>query len=118
MTTRDDELYQDLLKTFAVEAAEHVQALNQALLRLERVSDEAQRQELLQVAFRAGHSLKGSARAVNFSEIEDMAYHLESVLQQARKGQLNLEPDICDALYAALDVRKEGQGRQRRRGEC
>ena len=97
-------LLKELLATFQIEAVEHLQALNQALLQLERRPDEAPRQELLRTAFRAAHSLKGAARAVSLTEIEQLSHAMESVLQAARDANLVLTADACDVLYDTLDA--------------
>ncbi|MFC1960843.1 response regulator [Chloroflexota bacterium] len=100
----DDALLRELLATFQAEAAEHLQTLNQTLLKLERQPDEDQRQALLQEAFRAAHSLKGAARAVSLPEIEMLSNSMESVLQEARDANLVLKPNTCDVLYDTLDA--------------
>jgi two-component system chemotaxis sensor kinase CheA len=100
----DAELQRKLLQTFHIEAQEHLQKLNEALLQLERQPDEQTRRALLQEAFRAAHSLKGAARAVSLSSIETLAHALESVLQQARDADLVLTPATCDVLYDVLDM--------------
>lgn len=105
MADIDQDLLDDLLNTFRQEAVEHLQTLNQSLLKLERkpaANDE--RQQLLQDAFRAAHSLKGAARAVSLGDIETVAHAMESVLQQARDANRHLEADTCDVLYDALDT--------------
>ena len=99
-----DDLQRQLLKTFQVEAQEHLQKLNETLLQLERQPDEATRHALLQDVFRTAHSLKGAARAVSLTDIENLAHIMENVLQQVREGKLELRPDVCDALYDALDA--------------
>jgi two-component system, chemotaxis family, sensor kinase CheA len=104
MPSLDDELLQELLGTFRVEAAEHLQTINQALLKLERTPDEKLRVKTIQDAFRAAHSLKGASRAVGQGEIETLAHSMESVFQQARDQKLALEADVCDVLYDGLDV--------------
>ena len=104
MSDSTDDLQRQLLKTFQVEAQEHLQKLNESLLQLERQPDEAVRQTLLQEVFRAAHSLKGAARAVSLTDIETLAHVMESVLQQARDAKLELTPDMCDRLYDALDA--------------
>ena len=106
MINQDDALLQKLVQTFAVEAAEHLQTLNQALLRLERAPDPHSSEEMLQQAFRAAHSLKGAARTVDNKDIETLAAAIETILQSARDGKLTLEPAICDVLYETLDVGK------------
>jgi two-component system chemotaxis sensor kinase CheA len=104
MSDSMDDLQRQLLKTFQVEAQEHLQKLNETLLQLERQPDESVRASLLQEVFRSAHSLKGAARAVSLSEIEDLAHVMENVLQQARDATLELKPDVCDALYDTLDA--------------
>ncbi len=104
MPTSEDALLRELLATFQAEAVEHLQTLNQALLQLERLPEEAQRQKLLQDAFRAAHSLKGAARAVSLQEIEALSHAMESVLQAARDANLALDASTCDVLYDSLDA--------------
>jgi two-component system chemotaxis sensor kinase CheA len=104
MPSLDNDLLQELLNTFRAEAAEHLQAINQSLLKLERAPEEPQRVKILQDAFRAAHSLKGAARAVSQLEIEGLAHTMESVFQQARDAGLALSADICDVLYDGLDA--------------
>ncbi len=104
MPVSKDDLLRDLLNTFQTEAAEHIQALNSSLLQLERSPDAKKRRKLLQDAFRAAHSLKGGARVVNLKNIEGLAHAAESILQQARDAKLELDAEICDALYDMLDT--------------
>lgn len=104
MPSLDNDLLQELLNTFRAEAAEHLQAINQSLLKLERAPEEPLRGKILQDAFRAAHSLKGAARAVSQQEIETLAHTMESVFQQARDAGLALNADICDVLYDGLDA--------------
>ena len=67
MVSKDQNLMRELLNAFQAEAPEHVQALNQALLQLERQQGGSQSAAFLQEAFRSAHSLKGAARAVGFA---------------------------------------------------
>lgn len=99
-----DALMQELLQMFAVEAADHLQTLTQTLLKLERQPQGDERQELLNAAFRAAHSLKGSARAVELMDIEGIAHDMENILSAARSGKLEFTPDIVDVLLNATDV--------------
>lgn len=104
MSNLEDDLLQELLVTFRSEAVEHLQTINQSLLKLERAPDEVLRAKTLQDAFRAAHSLKGAARAVSLGEIETLAHAMESVFQKARDAGLELGADICDVLYDGLDM--------------
>jgi two-component system, chemotaxis family, sensor kinase CheA len=103
MAELPEDLVRELLNTFQVEAAEHLQTLNRTLLKIERVEKDGERRELVQIAFRAAHSLKGAARAVGLQDIESLAHNVENVLQRARDTDTLLEPKVCDVLYSILD---------------
>lgn len=99
-----DDLLRELLQTFQLEAAEHLQTLNMALLALEVRPEESRRKELVQEAFRAAHSLKGAARAVGLDQIEQLAHAMENVLEKARDSKTHLEAQTYDGLYNILDA--------------
>ncbi len=104
MTVSEEDLLRELLETFQVEAAEYLETINQALLRLERKPEEEERQQVLQEAFRAAHSMKGAARAVELKDIANLSHAMENILQQARDEGLALDTETCDLLYKTLDT--------------
>lgn len=104
MPDLNDELMQELLSTFRYEAAEHLEAMNGALLQFERTDDPALRQQHIQTAFRAAHSLKGAARAVSQTELQTIAHAVETVFQRVRDEEAPLPPEQCDLLYDTLDA--------------
>ena len=99
----DQDLINELKKTFQEEAKEHLALLNQALLKLERIPPGDDYDNLLQDAFRSAHSLKGAARTVQEELVQSIAHQMEDILKAVRDGQTKLTPDICDVLYDALD---------------
>jgi two-component system chemotaxis sensor kinase CheA len=103
MTMHDDDIMRELLKTFNDEAVEHLQTLNQSILKMERSSDPEEIRTILQEAFRAAHSLKGAARTVSLDDIEQLSHSLEDVLKMARDQKLELTPAVCDRIYNVLD---------------
>jgi two-component system chemotaxis sensor kinase CheA len=96
---------EQLLSSFRAELAERVQTMTDGLLVLEqrKITGE-QRQELLRDVFRAAHSLKGAARAVGVSAVEQLAHALEDVLGAMQKDAIELEPELFNACYRALDT--------------
>ena len=104
MTEPNDDLLHNLMQTFRAEASDHLDTLNQTLLQIERVPEEAVYRTLVQDAFRAAHSLKGAARAVSLTVIEQLAHAMEHVLQTARDTGQPLDADTCDVLYDVLDA--------------
>lgn len=95
---------EDLLNIFWVEATEYLEALNAILLQLEVAGPEENHTAELREISRIAHSLKGAARAVGLSTIETLAHQMEDVFDGVQEGRFALSPDICDALYDALDV--------------
>ena len=92
------------MTTFQAELEEHLSTLNKGLLSLERTVAPDERANLLTNIFRAAHSIKGAARAVNLKDIETIAHHVEDVLVRIREGVLSLTPQYFDVLLAAVDA--------------
>lgn len=104
MAQLDEKIMKELMQTFRAEGAEYLQIMNQALLRMERSESQDERVQLLQEGFRAAHSLKGAARAVNLLTLEELTHDVESIMQQAHKGDLVLDAPAADVLYDAFDL--------------
>ena len=85
MSYQPDEL-QEILSIYKAETEEHLQSLNEGLLRLEK---EPRRIETLEEIFREAHSLKGAARMIGFEAVEKIAHALEDLFSLARKGELD-----------------------------
>jgi len=96
---------EQLLNSFRAELVEHHQTITNGLLALEQgqVSGEA-RQSLLEEIFRAAHSLKGAARAVGATMIEQLAHAMESVLDGLRREAQTISPALFSACYQGLDA--------------
>lgn len=94
--------YTDL---FASESREHLVAVNEALLALERTPSDA---GPIAPLFRAVHSMKGMAATMGFSSVAALAHELETLLDAVRGGQLPIERviglcfDAADALAVTV----------------
>lgn len=96
---------EQLLSSFRAELSEHVQAMNDGLLALERNKlTSKEREESLHEVFRRAHSLKGAARTVGATSIEQLAHDLESVLDGLRKKAIEENSALFNACYRALDA--------------
>ena len=100
----DDELLQRLLVTFQLELAEHVRALNENLLALEKDPAGSAAGEQLKSVFRAAHSLKGAARAVGVRPIEELCHHLEDLLRGLQDQTAPLGEENFAVLFKAADA--------------
>jgi len=98
----DDNLLKRLLATFKVEAREHIDAIAAGLIDLERAATDQARSSLLDVIFRAAHSLKGAARTVNTRDIESLCQALESVFAALRRKEIQLAAESFDLLHQVV----------------
>jgi two-component system, chemotaxis family, sensor kinase CheA len=108
-----DELIQRLMQTFLGELEEHVQAMNAALLSLERDPPAPERDDLLGTLFRRAHSLKGAARSVEMPLIESLCHRLETVLASLRSGGAPAAAAPFELLFAAADALQDSGERLR-----
>ncbi|MBC8509392.1 MAG: Hpt domain-containing protein [Chloroflexi bacterium] len=76
---RHEEFKRTLLATFKGELDDHLGTLNRELLALERNPPQDEQEAILEEVFRAAHSIKGAARAVDLGNISMLAHRLEDV---------------------------------------
>ncbi|MCV6607260.1 MAG: response regulator [Campylobacterales bacterium] len=98
-----DEL-QELTQDFLVEAFEMIETLDQDLVELESSPEDL---ELLNGIFRVAHTIKGSSSFLNFDILTRLTHHMEDVLNQARKGELVITPEIMDVVLESIDMMKD-----------
>jgi two-component system chemotaxis sensor kinase CheA len=103
---RAEAMRRELMAIFQTELDEHLSHLSQEALALEQDGDPVQRLERINIVFRAAHSLKGAARAVNLSDISQLAHRLEDTLGAIRMGDLTLLPEHTDLMLAGVDAIK------------
>jgi two-component system, chemotaxis family, sensor kinase CheA len=104
MPKRSEEFLQRLQAAFAAEAREHCHALSSGLLQLEKASGAEQR-PLVETIFRAAHSLKGAARAVNLANVEAICHRLENVFAAWKRQPAGAAAaGAFDTLHRAVDV--------------
>ncbi len=75
----------ELVLGFEGECADHVRALGDALLEIAD-ADEKRLPELVAVAFRAAHSVKGGAASLQLDGVTKLAHAMETLLSAARKS--------------------------------
>ncbi|MCX7860402.1 MAG: hybrid sensor histidine kinase/response regulator [Chloroflexus sp.] len=89
---------------FRDETADNLRTLSDALLAIEGQTDESMRRSELDRAFRAVHTIKGSARMLGFDPIAQVAHALEHVLGEIRQGQRALDRPLADLLLRGGDL--------------
>jgi two-component system, chemotaxis family, sensor kinase CheA len=94
----------ELRSLFQTECDEHLQRLEEGLLRLESAPQDT---SALDTSFRATHSLKGTGRMLEIEPLESIAHRCEDLLGQVRRGQLAFTPELLDKLSPALDAMRK-----------
>ena len=86
---------------FAVESAEHLQSMNEALLHLEK---DPQNSETINIMFRAAHTLKGMSATMGYSNIKELTHNMENLMDRVRKNETKLDCSSIDILFECLDT--------------
>ncbi len=87
-------------KLYAIESAEHLQSMNNALLCLEKDAHDI---ETINVMFRAAHTLKGMSATMGYINISELTHKMENLMDKVRKNEMILDQDSIDLLFQCLD---------------
>lgn len=112
MATTDAQFDRKLSAIFQAEAAEHVHRMQLCMLEMEAGTPVPAAANVLQILFRATHSLKGAARAVGRADVEAICHAMESPIAALQRGQLTWSQTLGDNLYEAVGAveRRIGSG--------
>ncbi len=95
---------EELRELFQAESEEHLQTLDDGLLRLEAAPDD---KATLEEVFRAAHSLKGTARMIGVTGVELIAHHMEDELGGVRRGRSALTATHIDRYSIGLTAMRQ-----------
>ncbi|MFZ3577037.1 chemotaxis protein CheA [Virgibacillus sp. DJP39] len=84
---------------FLDESREHLQAVNDNLLILEKQPKDLM---IVNEIFRSAHTLKGMAATMEFVDIASLTHHMENVLDKIRNGELAVSSDVIDVTFEAI----------------
>ena len=90
----------DPVDTFRQEARELLEQLEASLLDLEQ---DTQNSELINSAFRALHTIKGSGAMFGFTEVASFGHEFETAFDRVRKGQSAASPELIGIALDAKD---------------
>ncbi|GIO23850.1 chemotaxis protein CheA [Oceanobacillus sp. J11TS1] len=108
---------QQYLDIFLDESQEHLQSINDFLLKLEEDSSNL---AYVQEIFRSAHTLKGMAATMGYDDIASLTHKMENVLDLIRNKELVTNTKIIDILFLAIDdledmvdsIRNGGDGKK------
>lgn len=94
----------DFYQTFFDEADELLADMEQHLLDLAPDAPDA---EQLNAIFRAAHSIKGGAGTFGFTILQETTHLMENLLDEARRGEMQLNTDIINLFLETKDIMQE-----------
>ncbi|MCD9023382.1 chemotaxis protein CheA [Cohnella silvisoli] len=89
------------MSIFIDEANDHLQSLNENMLRLEQQPEDI---SIVQIIFRSAHTLKGMSATMGFEDLAALTHEMENVLDLVRNGKLSMNGNIFDTLFKCLDA--------------
>lgn len=92
--------FDQVLQTFLAESRELLTSLEDALMILER---EPSNRDAIDAAFRAVHTIKGSAGLFGLDGIVRFTHQVENVLDRVRSGELQVDEGLVALLLACCD---------------
>jgi two-component system chemotaxis sensor kinase CheA len=102
---KEEELLKKLRAAFKMEASERLASISSSMLNLEKSFELGQdNKEILDIVFREAHSLKGAARAVNYSDIETICQALEDVFSSLKRKDISFSPEMFDIFHSCLEL--------------
>ena len=99
MTDYDDHI----LQAFVEESQEHLDGIENDLLRIEAAGAEID-DDLVNEVFRAVHSIKGGSSFLGLENITELAHAMENVLNMVRNRELVLDGTGTSVLLEAADI--------------
>lgn len=91
----------EALRAFLVESMESLAHLEEDLVTLERVPQDA---ATLARAFRSMHTIKGTCGFFGFNRMEQLTHAAEDVLARLRDGQMLMSRELTSALFELIDA--------------
>jgi two-component system, chemotaxis family, sensor kinase CheA len=89
------------LEIFIEETREHLQSLNQCLLKMEKNPED---NSMLNEVFRVAHTLKGMSGTMGFTRMSRLTHDMEDVLHALRSNEIKVSPKLIDILFKCLDA--------------
>lgn len=93
----------ELVGDFITESREHLSSVESNMLRLEKNPEQL---EALNAVFRGFHTIKGLAGFLEFMPIRDVAHEVETLLDLARNGKINVSGRVVDIVLESVDYLK------------
>lgn len=93
--------FNDFLELFIEESKEHLQSINDELLKLEAEPDNP---AIVNEIFRSAHTLKGMAGSMGYEDLASLTHEMENVLDLVRNSKLSITSEMMDIIFSCVDL--------------
>ncbi|WP_370873652.1 chemotaxis protein CheW [Alkalicoccobacillus murimartini] len=90
----------EYLAVFLDESQEHLQAVNDHLLKLEKQPED---ESIIGEIFRSAHTLKGMSATMGYEDLAHLTHNMENVLDLIRNKKKQATTDIIDIMFRSVD---------------
>ena len=97
----DENQYREM---YVSEALEHVETMNQALLKLEEKPNE---REYIDLVFRSAHTIKGMSATMGYDQTRELCKNIENVFDRFRQGEEKPSQNIISVILRCIDLLQE-----------
>ncbi|MBX0356425.1 chemotaxis protein CheA [Halobacillus sp. Nhm2S1] len=88
------------LEVFIDESKEHLQSINDQLLRLEKNPQDL---SIVNEIFRSAHTLKGMSATMGYQDLSNLTHKMENVLDAVRNEKVKVDEGILDVVFDSVD---------------
>lgn len=92
------------LDIFIDESTEHLDALYEQLLLLEKNPTEMKHIEII---FRAAHTIKGMSATMGYDDLASLTHRLENIFDGIRENKISVQANMMDIMFSAVDHMNE-----------
>lgn len=86
---------------YVSEALEHVEIINEALLKLE---EEPEVKEHIDLIFRSAHTIKGMSATMGYEQTKELCKNIENIFDKIRKGESKASSNLITVIFKCMDV--------------
>ena len=90
----------EYLAVFLDESQEHLQAVNDHLLKLEKQPED---ESIIGEIFRSAHTLKGMSATMGYEDLAHLTHNMENVLDLIRNKKKQATSEIIDIMFQSVD---------------
>ena len=100
---RGGKMNNQYMDVFLEEAREHIDSLNDHLLKLESNPT----QDIVDEIFRSAHTLKGMSGTMGYNQLSEITHEMENLLQEIRSHKIEVNTEIIDTILQCVDLLEE-----------